>query len=34
MNKEHWLSVLLDTTVPEKLVSELISDSFDLTSGA
>lgn len=34
MNKEHWLSVLLDTTVPEKLVSELISDSFELTSGA
>jgi len=33
MNKEHWLSVLLDTTVPEKLVSELISDSFELTSG-
>ncbi|CAN7767218.1 MmcQ/YjbR family DNA-binding protein [Variovorax sp. LjRoot178] len=32
MNKEHWLSVLLDETVPEKLVAELISDSFELTS--
>ncbi|MDM0065239.1 MmcQ/YjbR family DNA-binding protein [Variovorax sp. J31P207] len=34
MNKEHWLSVLLDATVPEELVLELISDSFELTSGA
>lgn len=34
MNKEHWVSVLLDSTVPKKLVLELISDSFELTSGA
>ncbi|MBT2333540.1 MmcQ/YjbR family DNA-binding protein [Variovorax paradoxus] len=34
MNKEHWLTVLLDKTVPEKLVMELISESFELTSGA
>lgn len=32
MSKEHWLSVLLDKTVPKKLVLELISDSFELTS--
>ena len=33
MNKEHWVSALLDTTVPGKLVLELISDSFELTWG-
>ena len=34
MNKEHWLSLLLDTTVPKEMVLELISDSFELTSRA
>ncbi|KAA8731673.1 MmcQ/YjbR family DNA-binding protein [Acinetobacter qingfengensis] len=31
MNKEHWLTVLLDNTVPEKEIFELIDDSYYLT---
>ncbi|WP_084300295.1 MmcQ/YjbR family DNA-binding protein [Microvirgula aerodenitrificans] len=31
MNKEHWLTVLLDNTVPEKEIFELIDDSYLLT---
>jgi predicted DNA-binding protein (MmcQ/YjbR family) len=32
MNKEHWLTVLLDNTVPEKEIYELIDDSYELTT--
>ena len=32
MNKEHWISVLLDGTVPEKRIRELIDLSYELTS--
>ncbi|NCB80331.1 MAG: MmcQ/YjbR family DNA-binding protein [Bacilli bacterium] len=31
MNKEHWLSILLDNTVPEEEIYELIDDSYQLT---
>jgi len=31
MNKEHWLTVLLDETVPENEIHELIDDSYQLT---
>jgi len=31
MNKQNWITVLLDGTVPEKNVKKLISMSFDLT---
>jgi predicted DNA-binding protein (MmcQ/YjbR family) len=32
MNKEHWLTVLLDNTVPEEEIYELIDDSYQLTT--
>lgn len=32
MNKEHWLTVLLDETVPEEEIRELIDDSYRLTT--
>ena len=32
MNKEHWLTVLLDGTVEDDLVKELLEISFDLTN--
>ena len=31
MNKEHWISVLLDGTVPKDLAENLIDTSFRLT---
>lgn len=31
MNKEHWLTVMLDGTVPKKEVLALIEESFELT---
>lgn len=31
MNKEHWISVLLDGTVPKKKICDLIDISYDLT---
>ncbi|KPW71365.1 MULTISPECIES: MmcQ/YjbR family DNA-binding protein [Pseudomonas syringae group] len=31
MNKEHWISVALDGSVPAKHIHELIQDSHDLT---
>lgn len=30
LNKKHWNTVLLDGAVPEKLVREMIEDSYDL----
>lgn len=32
MNKEHWITVLLDGTVPKERICELIDISFNLTS--
>ena len=32
MNKQHWISVLLDGTVPEAQVKELLDISFQATS--
>jgi predicted DNA-binding protein (MmcQ/YjbR family) len=31
MNKLHWNSVILDGTVPDDLVREMIDESYDLT---
>lgn len=30
LNKRHWNTVLLDGTVPDQLVHEMIEDSYDL----
>ena len=30
LNKRHWNSVLLDGSLPERLVREMIEDSYDL----
>ena len=30
MNKRHWITVSLDSDVPEPLIWELIDDSYDL----
>ncbi len=30
-NKEHWNSIILDGTVPEKEIRRMISESYDLT---
>ncbi len=32
MNKEHWLTILLDGTAEDKLVKELLEISFDMTN--
>ena len=31
LNKEHWNSIILDGTVPEKDIYVMIGDSYDLT---
>jgi predicted DNA-binding protein (MmcQ/YjbR family) len=33
-NKRHWISISLDGTVPDELVTELIEDSYDLVLGS
>lgn len=30
MNKEHWNSIILDGTVPDKDIKRMIGDSYDL----
>jgi predicted DNA-binding protein (MmcQ/YjbR family) len=30
MNKQHWNTVLIDGSVPDQLVREMIEDSYDL----
>jgi len=30
MNKKHWITVLMDGSVPDKLVREWIDDSYQL----
>ena len=32
MNKEHWITILLDGTVPKQKICDLIDLSFELTS--
>ena len=34
LNKEHWNSIILDGTVPEKDIRIMIGESYDLTGGA
>lgn len=31
MNKRHWISVLLDGTLDEKVINKLIADSYAIT---
>ena len=31
MNKKHWITVLLDGSVPDELVEKLVDESFSLT---
>lgn len=31
MNKEHWNSIILDGTIPNKDIEQMISESFELT---
>lgn len=31
MNKEHWVTIILDGTYPEKEIYDLIDSSFELT---
>jgi predicted DNA-binding protein (MmcQ/YjbR family) len=30
LNKQHWNTVLIDSSVPDQLVREMIEDSYDL----
>ena len=34
MNKQHWITVLLDGTVPEEQIFDLIDDSYLMTAAA
>ena len=34
LNKRHWNTVLLDGSVPERMVVEMIEDSYDLVVSA
>jgi predicted DNA-binding protein (MmcQ/YjbR family) len=34
MNKRHWNSLLLDSSLPDALVRELIDQSYDLVFGS
>ena len=31
LNKEHWNSIILDGTIPEKEIRRMIGESYDLT---
>ena len=31
LNKEHWNSIILDGTVPEKEIRKMIGESYELT---
>jgi predicted DNA-binding protein (MmcQ/YjbR family) len=30
MNKKHWITVLMDGTIPDRLIKQWIDDSYDL----
>ncbi len=32
-NKEHWNTVILDGTVPEETIKQMIAESYDLVTG-
>jgi predicted DNA-binding protein (MmcQ/YjbR family) len=32
MNKRHWITIALDGSVPQTLLTELIEDSYDLVA--
>ena len=34
MNKKHWNTIVVDGTVPKKLLKEMIDDSYDLVVGS
>lgn len=34
MNKKHWLSIILNGTVPDALIFELIDNSYNMTKKA
>lgn len=33
LNKEHWNSLILNGTIPEKTVKQMIQESYDLVKG-
>ena len=33
LNKRHWNTVIIDGSLPEQLVREMIEDSYDLVAG-
>lgn len=33
LNKKHWNSMIMDGTIPEKTVKQLIMESYDLVMG-
>lgn len=33
LNKEHWNSIILDGTVPDKDIERMIEESYELTKG-
>jgi predicted DNA-binding protein (MmcQ/YjbR family) len=30
MNKKHWNTVIMDNTIPQKIIKGMIDDSYDL----
>ncbi len=32
MNKQHWITITLAPTMPEDLIEELVSESYDLVT--
>ena len=30
MNKKHWITVVMDGTAPDKLIKDLVDDSYEL----
>lgn len=33
LNKRHWNTVIIDGSLPERMVREMIEDSYDLVTG-
>ncbi len=33
LNKRHWNTVIIDGSLPERMVREMIEDSYDLVAG-
>ncbi len=34
MNKRHWITVLMDSSVPDRLIKEWIDNSYGLAAGS